>query len=214
MGLIFNGKEITSATFNGTSLDRIIFNGTEVWSGKKYVVKNGVVVDTSIIDGYSVSSVPDMSETHWSEMDYGTVKSNTFPVVTFESETNDEEEEIRQTVYFKHTGVTNAYINGIPKPNGVSKMYVKGYYTAVPKYSYYSQPFIPGYNAPGGRVAYGTGRYNVDGYYPIDPSSGNFEIEHDLTNYEVIWLMFPVFSDNNDGYSHTVTFKITDLYFE
>lgn len=218
MGLSFNGTDVERVIFNETEVETVIFNGTEVWNSTRYVVKNGVVVDTSVIDGICVTGTPKITALNWEALDYGTIQSNVFPVVTLASEARSDdnaEQSIRQAIYFSHANDTSAFINGIPKPSGVSKMYVKGTIT-VKKQSQYCTDInvIDGNYA---KVGYGTGRYNVDGYYTITPSSGSFEIEHDLTNYSSIFLIFALGADSGDSEDadqFTMTFKITDLYFK
>ena len=52
MAIIYNGTNIPTTShiyYNGTDLDKVIYNGVVVWKKNKYVIKAGVVQDSSMI---------------------------------------------------------------------------------------------------------------------------------------------------------------------
>lgn len=178
-----------------------VFSEGGIGNKKIWVVREGAYVPNDYINEIRFNEQPN-GVGNWNGEQYGT-GVNGIPQVVLTSERTDDTTDILGAMYFYQTGNSKSLLNGIPKPENATKLYIKGHCSKSANDVEISSLQ---------RIAYGTGRYNDDGYVTYNPN--NFEWEYDLTNYSVIWCMFGIGAYRESTSQFTVTFTIDEMYIE
>lgn len=204
-----NLSEMSEIVFNGTVLDTVIFNGVEVWSGKDYLIKDGVVIDSSKFSQINfatssyVSTNVNGAEPSDANIELGTIVSNTLPNLSISSEYCDEEGNDSGYAIYKKIYFYGDYRNGFVIPDRKTILKIRGTITVN---NVTGHKFV---------LLYGYNDSNVDAKYATYSGicDSNFEIEIPVKGYTSIspyWSLYAYHSDR----TLNIAFSITDLYFE
>lgn len=188
MSLSFRGTEIAAATFNGTVLDKIIFNGTEVWSGKVYLMKNGVI-DSSLL---TVTEFTHRDATVFGyTVDLGGCSSKKLTNLTLSGEEDEGEDWILKGYEIAQN---------IPIPTGKTKLIVKG------NFSYFE-------NDNGSQLYYYTKTTSYRGGDKVKIGTGGNGLELVINLSEItLGYVRMAFLINIPNYRAKI--QLTDMWFE
>lgn len=178
----------------------------ETWSGKKYVVKNGVVLDTSTIDnnGGTVSGGNFIvGADYGGNESYGAVKSSTLTNLSIEAPAPEDADEGSYyiDIYAKLSTL------GFYKPSDYNKLVIKGTYSNVEYGNLPTQSARSGFGYASGQLA----RYK-DSISEHRIYNGEFEEVVDLTGLSRVIVKWHLYGSNSAKF--TASIKITDMYFE
>lgn len=206
MSFTFNGVEPGTITFNGTEVDTVIFNGVEVWTGKYYIVKNSVIIDTSILDTASKGNITSGTFGVFGESGAnavtmrGTVVTNTLANLAIRS-INDE------GTYRASVLVRLSYF-GFAPPTGYTKLVIKGTYSNVNNGNSDMWRYYSGFSYADVESARWT-TLKDNGHQIYD---GAFEESINISSMSQVFVEWLLYGSSTVEFD--MSLKITDMYFE
>ena len=209
MGVYIGSTDLSNALVGATGVNAIYIGDEEVWTGKYYIVKNGVIIDTSILDTASKGNI--VSGTFGVSGDtgvttIGTIISNTLTNLTLRSTNEDSSD----NTYRGCVLAKLSYFGFVP-PTEYTKFVIKGTYSNVNtfdsgirgSYSAFSYADVNNANWVGSTM-----KTNEKKIY-----DGAFEEIIDISNMSQVFVEWVLYGARSTT-QFDISLKITDMYFE
>lgn len=185
---------------------------TEVWSGKYYIVKNGVIIDTSILDTASEGNIVSGTFGAYSESGSnsvtlkGTVLKNTLTEFILQSTNVDHS----AGLHYAQVVLKLSYFGFVP-PIGYTKLIIKGTYSNVNNSSTTLRGYYSAFSYADTNFA--TWRQSTMATNERKIYDGAFEEIIDMSNMSQVYVLWCLYGSGMST-QFNISLKITDMYFE